>query len=95
MKPLLKLENVWKIYNLGKISLEVLRDVSIDIYKKDFVVVFGPSGSGKSTLLNIMSCLDIPTKGKVFLEGKDISTLHEDDLAEIRGKKNWICFSTI
>jgi len=87
MKPLLKLENVWKIYNLGKISLEVLRDVSIDIYKKDFVVVFGPSGSGKSTLLNIMSCLDIPTKGKVFLEGKDISTLHEDDLAEIRGKK--------
>ncbi len=87
MESLLKLKNVWKIYNLGKIRLEVLKNVSLEIFKKDFVVVLGPSGSGKSTLLNIMSCLDIPTKGKVFLEESDISTLNEDELAEVRGKK--------
>ncbi len=87
MDSLLKLQEVSKIYNLGKIKLEVLKNVSLDIFKEDFVVILGPSGSGKSTLLNMISCLDVPSKGKVFLEGKDISTLNEDQLSEIRGKK--------
>ena len=86
MDSLLKLENVWKTYNLGKIKIDVLKNISLSIVKQDFVVVLGPSGSGKSTLLNVMSCLDIPTKGRVFLENKDISKLNEDELAEIRGK---------
>ena len=86
MDSLLKLENVWKTYNLGKIKIDVLKNISLSIIKQDFVVVLGPSGSGKSTLLNVMSCLDIPTKGRVFLENKDISKLNEDELAEIRGK---------
>jgi putative ABC transport system ATP-binding protein len=87
MNSLLRLENVWKVYLLGKIKLEVLKNVSLEIKKGDFVVILGPSGSGKSTLLNIMSCLDIPTKGKVYLENRDISTLSEDELAEVRGRK--------
>jgi len=84
---MIRLENVWKIYHLGKIKLEVLKNVSLEIKKEDFVVILGPSGSGKSTLLNMVSCLDVPTKGKIYLENKDISSLTEDELAEVRGKK--------
>jgi putative ABC transport system ATP-binding protein len=87
MNSLIKLENVSKTYILGKIKIDVLTKVSLEINKGDFVIILGPSGSGKSTLLNMISCLDIPTKGKIYLEGKDISTLDEDELAEIRGKK--------
>ena len=84
---MIKLENVWKIYHLGKTRLEVLKGVNLEIKKKDFVILLGPSGSGKSTLLNIISALDIPTKGKVFLGGKDVSHFSEDSLAQVRGKK--------
>lgn len=87
MENVLELKDVWKVYDLGKIKLEVLKGVSFYIKKKDFVVVLGPSGSGKSTLLNMMSCLDVPTKGQVFLDGKDVSSFSEDELAIVRGKK--------
>ncbi len=87
MEQELKLEEVWKIYNLGKIKLEVLRGISLEVLRRDFLVILGPSGSGKSTLLNILSCLDVPTKGKVFLEGKDVSGFSEDALAGVRGRK--------
>ncbi len=87
MDSLIKLENVWKIYDLGKIKLEVLKNVNLQIFPRDFAIILGPSGSGKSTLLNLVSCLDVPTKGKIFLEGRDISSFSEDGLAEIRGKK--------
>lgn len=87
MSSLLQLENVYKTYHLGSIDVEVLRGVSLDIKKGEFIAVLGPSGSGKSTLLNMMSCLDTPTSGKISFEGEDISTLSEDDLAAIRGKK--------
>ncbi len=85
--PLIKLENVWKIYQLGKVELAVLRGINLEITPGSFVSILGPSGSGKSTLLNMIGVLDIPTKGKVFLAGQDISQLSEDELAEIRGKK--------
>lgn len=87
MENVLELKDVWKIYDLGKIKLEVLRGVSFYIKKSDFVVVLGPSGSGKSTLLNMMSCLDVPTKGQVFLDGRDVSVFSEDELAIVRGEK--------
>lgn len=87
MEPLIKIENAWKIYRLGKVDLTVLRNISLQIEKGEMVVILGPSGSGKSTLLNIISCLDVPTKGSVFLEGQDVSSFTEDGLAEIRNKK--------
>jgi len=86
-EPVIKLENAWKIYQLEKIELTVLRGISLEIAPGSFVTIMGPSGSGKSTLLNIISCLDIPTRGKVFLDGKDVSELSQDDLAQIRGQK--------
>lgn len=86
-KPQIKLENVQKSYRVGKLELQVLKGIDLEIEEGEFIIILGPSGSGKSTLLNIMSCLDVPTKGKVFLDGQDVSTLSEDELAQIRGKK--------
>jgi putative ABC transport system ATP-binding protein len=86
-KALIKLENVWKIYQLGKVELEILRGISLEIVPGNFVVILGPSGSGKSTLLHIIGLLDMPTKGKVFLRGQDTSELSEDELAQIRGRE--------
>lgn len=86
-KPLIKLENVWKIYQLGKVELTVLKGISLEINPGSFVSILGPSGSGKSTLLNMIGFLDVPTKGKIFLEEKDTSRLSEDEMADIRGKK--------
>ncbi len=83
----IKLEKVWKTYQIGETTLDVLKGVDLEIEEGEFVVLLGPSGSGKSTLLNIMSCLDVPTKGHVYLDGEDVSLLSEDGLAEVRGKK--------
>jgi len=85
--PIIKLENVWKIYKLGKMEFPILKGISLDIAPGAFVVILGPSGSGKSTMLNMVGCLDLPTKGKVFLDGQDISKMSEDQLANVRGKK--------
>ena len=93
-EPIVKLENVWKIYQLGKVELIALKGISLDITRGDFVSIMGPSGSGKSTLLNMIGCLDIPTKGKVVLNGKDVSKLTEDQLSQLRGKTNGFVFQT-
>ena len=85
-EKIIKLENTWKVYQLGKVELIALKNVNLDVNPGDFVTIMGASGSGKSTLLNIIGCLDSPTKGKVFLKGKDISLLSEDELSQLRGK---------
>jgi len=87
MEALIKLENVWKVYKLGKIDLPVLRGVNLEIASGDFTTIMGPSGSGKSTLMYMIGLLDTPSEGKVFLQGQDTSNFSEDKLAEIRGKK--------
>ena len=87
VEELIKTQDVWKTYKLGEVDLTVLKGVSLVINKGSFVAIMGPSGSGKSTLLHILGGLDIPTKGKVFLEKENITKLSEDDLAQIRGQK--------
>jgi putative ABC transport system ATP-binding protein len=85
--PLIKAVNLWKIYQLGKTQVEALRGVSFEIEKNEFVAIMGPSGSGKSTLMNLLGCLDTPTKGEYYLNGKLVSTLNENELAYIRNKE--------
>jgi len=84
---LLKTNNITKIYQLDGVQTHALRGVSLEIEKGDFVAIMGPSGSGKSTLMHILGCLDTPTSGSYFLEGKDVSQLSDDDLSEIRNQK--------
>jgi len=86
-EPLIKLNNVWKIYKLGKIKLTVLKGINLQVNAGDFMTIMGSSGSGKSTLMYILGSLDTPTKGKVFFEGKDVSIFSSNELAKIRGKK--------
>lgn len=86
-KPVIQLKNVWKTYYMGIISLDVLKGINLEINRGEFVVIVGPSGSGKSTMMNQVGVLDTPTKGKILLEGVDISTLEESELAQLRGKK--------
>ena len=86
-KPVIRLENVFKTYDLGEIQVQALRGVSLDVREGEFVAVMGPSGSGKSTVMNILGCLDRPTKGRYFLDGVDVSGMTKTELARIRNKK--------
>jgi putative ABC transport system ATP-binding protein len=86
-KPLIRLENVHKIYDLGEIQVQALRGVSLTVHEGEFVAVMGPSGSGKSTVMNILGCLDRPTRGHYYLDGVDVSGMSKDDLARIRNRK--------
>jgi len=85
-EKIVELKNVWKIYQLGKVELIALKEISLEIAPDDFVTIMGASGSGKSTLLNMIGCLDSPSQGKVVLKGKDTSLLSEDQLSQLRGK---------
>jgi len=86
-KSIVRIENVWKVYKMGEVEVNALKGISLDIKKGEFIAITGASGSGKSTMMNIVGCLDIPTKGSIFLEDHDISKMSESDLAQIRAKK--------
>jgi len=79
-----ELKNVWKIYSMNGVKTVALRGINLRIRKSDYIAIVGPSGSRKSTLLHIMGCLDTPTKGRVFVNERDVSNLSDDELAEIR-----------
>jgi len=91
---MIKCENITKVYKTGEIKLEVLKQVSFEIKKSEFVAIIGPSGSGKSTLMHILGALDKPTGGKYFLNDQDISKLSDDKLAEIRSQKIGFVFQS-
>ncbi len=86
-KPVIRLENVFKTYDLGEIQVHALRGISLEVYEGEFVAVMGPSGSGKSTVMNILGCLDRPTRGHYYLDGVDVSQMSKNELAHIRNRK--------
>jgi len=91
---MIKLENVVKVYATGEISLTALKGISMDIKPGEFVSIMGPSGCGKSTLMNILGCLDRMTSGKYILNGRDISGLSDNELAEIRCREIGFVFQS-
>src|SRR3984893_3414262 len=82
--PIIHLDSIGKNYFMGKEPLPVLKGISLDIFKNEYVALMGPSGSGKSTLMNILGCLDSPTAGSYVLNGQNVSTMLDDDLADVR-----------
>lgn len=84
---MIRLEHIFKIYEMGENKVYALDDVSLRIAPHEFVSIIGPSGSGKSTLMNMLGCLDTPTQGRYLLDGMDVSQKTDDELAEIRNNK--------
>jgi putative ABC transport system ATP-binding protein len=93
-KAVIDIRDITKTYEMGELSLQVLKGISLQIYEGEFVSIMGPSGSGKSTLMNILGCLDQPTSGQYFLDGQDVSKLAETELARVRNKKIGFVFQS-
>ncbi|OQX75440.1 MAG: macrolide ABC transporter ATP-binding protein [Bacteroidetes bacterium 4484_249] len=93
-EEVIKLTDIKRHFKVGTEIVRALRGLSLTIYKNEFVALMGPSGSGKSTLMNLIGCLDTPTSGQYFLNGKDVSKLDDNNLAEIRNKEIGFVFQT-
>lgn len=87
MQSVIHLQDITKNYYMGKQVLQVLKGITLDINKNEYVALMGPSGSGKSTLMNILGCLDSPSSGTYILNGQDVSKMADSDLAEVRNKE--------
>ena len=92
--PLIKITNIKRNFVLGNEIVYVLKGIDLEINKGEYVALMGPSGSGKSTLMNLLGCLDTPTSGTYILNGKDVSQMKDDELAEIRNKEIGFVFQT-
>lgn len=87
MEPLIRVKNMYKIYNPGENEVRALDDVSLEINQGEFIAIVGHSGSGKSTFMNMLGCLDTPDSGEYFLDGKDVAHLSDNELSDIRNHK--------
>lgn len=92
--PIVHLEDVRKVYQIGAVAVEALRGVSLAIRAGEYVSIMGPSGGGKSTLLNLLGCLDRPTSGRYLLGGQDVSRMGDDELSEVRGARLGFVFQS-
>lgn len=94
MEEIIKVKDVYKIYQVGTQEVKALNGLSVSIDRNEYVALMGPSGSGKSTLMNVLGALDTPTSGHYWLNGTDVSGLRDDDLAHIRNKEIGFVFQT-
>jgi putative ABC transport system ATP-binding protein len=92
--PIIDIKGITRDFQLGNETVNVLKGIDLLINKGEYVALMGPSGSGKSTLMNILGCLDTPTSGSYILNGKQVSEMHDDELAEIRNKEIGFVFQT-
>jgi putative ABC transport system ATP-binding protein len=92
--PLIVCQNLWKVYRLGDVEVQALRGVSLTIEQGEFMALMGTSGSGKSTLMNLLGCLDTPTKGHYWLDGRDVASASQDELADIRNRQIGFVFQS-
>jgi putative ABC transport system ATP-binding protein len=92
--PLIHVKKLMKVYGHEEATVNALDGVEVSIERGEFIAIMGPSGSGKSTLMNILGCLDRPTSGEYFLDGRDVSKLNRDELAEVRNEKLGFIFQS-
>ena len=93
-RSLISMREIWKTYQMGSEAVHALHGVSFDIPKGEYIAIIGPSGSGKSTLMNLIGCLDTPSKGEYWLNGKNVSEMDDDELARIRNQEVGFVFQT-